>query len=132
VSWSYVDTSALVKLLVDEDETEALTSALGATTAISSVLAVIELTAVARRRRVTDGEARVDSIVAGLRLAPLSDAVLHSAQAVGSHPPLRALDLLHLATARVLEEAGTRTLFAYDLEFVAAARAEGFTVLAPA
>lgn len=125
----YADTSSLVKFLVAEAESAALTRAIGAVLVTSSVLASVELRAVVRRRGIPDGESLATEILRSLRLLPLSDEVFRSAHELPSRPPLKALDALHLATLRGL---GPRaTLVAYDRELCDAARAEGFTVISP-
>lgn len=129
---AYVDTSALVKLLVLEPESSVLRSHLQQISAVTSVIATLELTAVARRQRIAGGEALVEAIVRRLRLVPLSAAIVAAARHEPTAPPLRALDLLHLATARALRrELGPLPVIAYDLELQEAARADSFAVLAP-
>lgn len=92
---------------------------------------MVEPTAVARRRGTPTENA------GSTRSSPrcgysLSSAVLRSARATPSRPPLRALHLLHLATARQLRgESGLDTLIAYDRELCDAAEAEDFTALVP-
>lgn len=128
----YVDTSALVKLLVDEVETEVLREALAGTTAVSSVLAALELTAVVRRRGLEGGEALAEQILRRVRLIALSPTIIEDARTTPSAPPLRALDLLHLATARAVRTAaGIETLIAYDHELRQAAAHERFAVVTP-
>ncbi len=128
---TYVDTSALAKLLVDEAESEAVRRALQSAPVVSSVLAAVELATVARRLKIAQGAAAVDGIVRRTRLLPLSRSVLRRARGMDL-PPLRTLELLHLLTARVAREALDVTTFvAYDRELLDAAQAEGFTVSSP-
>lgn len=130
---AYVDTSALAKLVIEEAESSSLRSALRATQSVTSVLAAVELSATVRRRDIEGGEALAGSAVGRLILLPLSETILESAR--GSHglPALRALDLLHLLTARVARQAlAATTLIAYDHELLEAARVDGFTTLSPA
>jgi len=130
---AYVDTSALAKLLVEEAESNSLRRVLVGMTPVSSVLAAVELTTVARRRQIPGGHELAAGLARNLRMLPVSEAILREARSPAGVPGLRTLDLLHLLTARVARDAmGTTTLIAYDPELVAAARAEGFTVLAPA
>jgi predicted nucleic acid-binding protein len=132
LSVAYVDTSALVKLLVEEPESAAVRAALGATRPVTSVLATVELSAAVRRRRVEGGEALAAEIAVRLTLLPLSDSILETARGDGRLPALRALDLLHLLTARAARQALAATTFiAYDAELLDAAGAEGFATLSP-
>lgn len=129
---AYLDTSALMKLLVDEPESAAMRSALPSWTAVGSVLVAIELATVARRRRLPDRARRVAELLRPMRTLGLTDAVV---QAAGrpEQPPLRTLDLLHLLTARAARDAlGLTTFVAYDRELCDAAAADGFEVLSPA
>lgn len=129
---TYVDTSALAKLLVEEDESEPLRLALSAIKTVSSVLAGVELAAVARRQHIPGGLALATSVLERVRLLPLTDTVLRSARSAADAPPLRALDLLHLLTARSARDAlGATTLIAYDRDLLDAASVEGFAVSAP-
>lgn len=130
---AYVDTSALAKLLVEEAESASLRRVLVGIIPVTSVLAAVELTAVARRRQIPGGHELAAGLAGDLRLLPVSEAILRQASSPVGVPSLRTLDLLHLLTARAARDAmGATTLIAYDQELVAAARAEAFTVLAPA
>lgn len=125
---SYLDASALVKLIVPEPESAALAEALDSEERlVASELLAVEAACVGRRRGVP--AARVRAVIAGVGLIPLSPAVLRRAAEPFSRP-LRALDAIHLATMVEVDEA--RVLFAYDAELSEAARHEGLEVLAPA
>jgi predicted nucleic acid-binding protein len=127
----YLDTSALVKLLVEEPESAALLAflehhALRAT----SVVAEVEVLRAVRR---LDGggaiERRAVEILGGLHLVELDKTVRQLAAALPS-PALRSLDAIHLASALVLGESLHR-LLAYDERLLQAARAAGLEVAAP-
>lgn len=126
----YLDASAIVKLVVDESETIALRTALrGRPQRVSSALALVEVHLAADRRMPSPPRGRVDTILAGLALLPIDQAVLEEAARLG---PLgvRALDAIHLATARSLGE-DLEAFVAYDQRLLAAAQACGLQIEQP-
>ena len=128
---AYLDTSALVKLVIREAESEALRRALRQwPRRVSSELAVVELLRVARRQpdpvRV---EANALRILAGLFLHPISRATLLRAACI-EPSGLRSLDAMHLASALELDPA-IATFVAYDVRLQQAATTVGLHVHAP-
>lgn len=126
----YLDSSALVKLVVPESETKALRDLLRFwPERVSSVLARVEVERVARR---IGGGAirRARSVLSRLALVELDEAVVREAAAL---PPseLRTLDAIHLATALSLAE-DLGALCAYDERLGDASRAAGVEMVAPA
>lgn len=110
----YLDTSALVKLVVEEAESAALARWLDDRpddVLCSSVVSRIELLRAARRRGASTVPAAV-SLLAELALVALDPAVLELATELGP-PGLRTLDALHLASAATLGPDLTRFV-AYD------------------
>jgi uncharacterized protein len=126
---AYLDTSAYVKLVLDEPERPALARALRACPAhISSVLLRVE----AERACARYGPAWVERAQAGFRgvsFLPLDEAIVGSAAALRP-AELRTLDAIHLATALSV---GPRRclLFSYDDRLCAAAAAAGMPVERP-
>jgi uncharacterized protein len=126
----YCDSSALVKLVAVEPESQALQEALGAwPTRVSSVLTAIEVPRVARRGGASAAIARAEDIVSRLDLIDL-DLDIRRAAAGLDPPELRSLDAIHLATALSLGD-DLGAFLAYDARLVRAARASGLTVLSP-
>jgi predicted nucleic acid-binding protein len=126
----YLDASAIVKLVVDEAETFALRTALrGWPQRVSSALALVEVHLAADRRIPRPPRGRVDTILAGLALLPIDQAILEEATRLG---PLgvRALDAIHLSTAQSLGE-DLEAFIAYDQRLLAAADASGLRVEQP-
>lgn len=126
----YVDTSALVKLVVAEAETAALRTWIGAETRelVSSDLARTELLRAVRRAagdRVVQARAVLDSVT----LVTVRTATFESA---GQLDPatLRTLDALHIASALELGD-DLRGLVTYDERLGDAAESHGITVVAP-
>ncbi len=127
----YLDSSALLKLLFEEEESAALQSWLSeraATGAVSSELARVEVVRASRRLdQAVVPAAR--TLLAQLDLVPLRAAVLDRAAEAGE-PLLRTLDALHLASALSLG-AGLSAFCAYDSRLAAAAEAAGLPLARP-
>ena len=101
----YLDSSALVKLVVAEPETSALMEFLKQWPhRVSSVLARVEvLRAVKRMGARPAVRRRAARVLARLALVRIDDPVLAMA-ARFAPPELRTLDAIHLATARSLDD----------------------------
>jgi uncharacterized protein len=129
VSATYVDSSALVKLVVREAESDALRRYLDAAGPLaSSILATIEVARAVDRVAPGSAEA-VAAVVDGLAIIGLDDRIAARAAALGPST-LRTLDAIHLATA--MELGAELTAFvSYDERLSAAARELGMAVVAP-
>jgi len=126
-SLTYADTSALVKLIVDEPESRALRDALGSTgNLIAADTAEVELARAAAR---VGGEApgRIEHVLAGLTLVP-ADAAIRAVAARLRPASLGTLDAIHLATALAVD---AEAILVYDRCLADAAAAHVLTVLAP-
>ncbi|WP_028045355.1 type II toxin-antitoxin system VapC family toxin [Cellulomonas sp. URHE0023] len=132
----YLDTSALVKLVVDEPGSD-LVAALwdGADLVVTSRLADAEVRAVlaaGRRagRLVDEGGATAewDRLWPGLHVLELAPAVTAAAAVLVGKHPLRAADALHLASAIELRSPDL-VVAVWDEHLAAAARAEGLRVV---
>ena len=125
---SYVDSSALAKLVVAEPETSALRRHLRSRRMASSELAVVELARVEK----TAGPAQVPratarGVLAEVDLVSLSRELLERAAELTSRR-VRSLDAIHLATALAVEP---EELVAYDRRLLDAAAEAGLTVASP-
>jgi len=128
----YLDSSALLKLLFKEPESEALSSWLSARADVpklTSQVSVIEVVRVCRRVD-ADVEPAARRLLAGLDLVPISTAVVEWASHVGS-TSLRSLDAIQLATALTLA-ADLLAVIAYDRRLLEAAESERLPVASPA
>lgn len=129
----YLDTSALVKLIRIEPESEALGEWLDERTEspwVTSVLSEVELTR-AIRAAAPEGLAAVPAVLARLDRFEF-DAVVRSTAAAYVDPALRSLDAIHLATAQIAAATAPLTaMVTYDGRLGAAAHALGITVAAP-
>jgi predicted nucleic acid-binding protein len=126
---TYLDSSAIVKLVVREPESTALRRYLrGKRPLVSSALARTE---VARALLPFGREAveRGDDVLSRLDLVRVNDRVLTAAGAL-SPPELRSLDAIHLATAQQLGSDLVR-ICTYDDRMALAAKDLGWTVVAP-
>lgn len=126
----YLDSSAIVKLVVVEPESRALSRYLDDhPSRVSSSLARVEVVRAVRAH----GEAavaRARQLLARLSLVRLDDVLLDAAAALdGSR--LRSLDAIHLAAARALGE-GLVAVVTYDRRMADAARSLGLASSAPA
>jgi predicted nucleic acid-binding protein len=127
----YLDSSAIVKFVLAEPETEALVEFLtGWPERISSVLARVEVLRAVRRAGVRETVyRRAESVVVRIGLVGIDAAVLRLAEDL-EPPELRTPDAIHLATAlSVGEELGG--LISYDARLSRAATSSGISVLSP-
>lgn len=128
----YVDTSALVKLVVHESETAALRRLLVSRPdeqLVTSALSRSELVRAARRA-VPEAMIRARTVLRGVRPVAVTPAVLDDAAEL-EPAALRSLDAIHLASARQLG-ADLAGLVTYDRRMAAAAERHGLPLLAPA
>lgn len=128
----YLDSSALVKLIVNEPESAALNRWLADQpnlVRVSSTLIRVEVPRAAWR---ADPAALPDSyrMIRQITEVELSDEVL--SRAAGVRPPaLRAFDAIHLASAFTLRRELT-AFVAYDKRLLTAAREAGLPTASPA
>jgi uncharacterized protein len=129
----YLDTSALVKLIRMEIESDALDDWLDERTEIrwiTSVLAEVEL-ARAMRAVAPEGLSAVPGVLARLDRFDI-DPIIRSTAAAYPDPALCSLDAIHLATAQTAASIAPLTaLVTYDNRLSAAATALGMTIVAP-
>lgn len=131
----YADTSALVKLVREETESNALRAYFADADLISSELVLAELPR-AVRRAVADDPAlpldllldRAGELIDALALRPADRALLAGAGAL-AEPALRALDAIHVASAVGLGP--LEAFVTYDERQAAGARLAGLRTVAP-
>jgi predicted nucleic acid-binding protein len=125
----YLDSSAIVKLVVPEAETLALRELLRSwPERVSSVIAAVEVWRAARRVGPAAAR-RVDGVVSRIGLIELDDDVIQRASKL-KPPELRTLDAIHLATALSLGD-DLGALCSYDARLTSAAGALGLQMFAP-
>ena len=127
----YLDSSALLKLLVEEPESAALAAWLSAhadSPMVSSELAKVEVLRACRR--VSPGAVpAARRLLAQLDLIPLTSDLVDDAADIGEIS-LRSLDAIHLASALSIRS-DMSSFVAYDLRLGDAAVAVGLELLSP-
>lgn len=127
---TYLDSSAAVKLLFDEAESEALRRYLDGTVRwASSALLRPELVRAAKRLN-ADGIGFAYSLLGSVELRDVDDEVLDRAAEI-SPIVVRTLDAIHVATASLLGP-DLEALVTYDSRMTQAARLYGLPVASPA
>lgn len=131
----YVDASALVKLVRDEPESDALRAFLAEADLVSCELVLTEVPRAIRRAAASDPRLPLDTLLAragelidALALAALDRALLAAAGAL-VEPALRALDAIHVAAAASLSPLDA--FVSYDERQAAAARLTGLRTVTP-
>jgi predicted nucleic acid-binding protein len=128
----YVDTSALLKLVKDDEaEGPSLRAYLAAEPEprlVSSALLAVEARRGMLRVR-PDGLPKVDLLLADVAQISISDAVIESASRL-PEPLLRSLDAIHLATALMIRDE-VDIVLTYDVRLREAAEAHGLRTAAP-
>ncbi|QPL06318.1 MULTISPECIES: type II toxin-antitoxin system VapC family toxin [Actinomyces] len=127
MTW-YLDTSAALKLLVEETESAVLAQRIDEENAdlVSALLLETELRrAASRNRRLTQGA--VTEFLDGVSLYDMPRSLYTEAGLVGGGS-LRSLDALHLTAAI---RCGATSLLTYDKRLIDSARDMGVHVLAP-
>ncbi len=125
----YADSSALVKLVIEEPESQALAAHLvGRPRLACSRLAIVE---VHRATRLANDSpevaAAVERLLSSTMLLSIDDDLLEAARTLTSKT-LRSLDAIHLASALRIE---AEELLAYDRRLLAAASDLGFATTSP-
>jgi predicted nucleic acid-binding protein len=134
VALFYMDSSALVKLVLDEPESDALQSFLTDADLVSCELVLTEIPRAIRRATFDDRElldlliSRAQELLDGVALVALDRALLLVAGAL-AEPSLRALDAIHIAAA--IDLFPLDAMVTYDERQAAAARLTGIRTVSP-
>jgi predicted nucleic acid-binding protein len=126
---TYADASALVKLVVEEPESSAMTRwFVGSFRVLTSRVGIVEMRRAAARRS-HDADHR-EVVVRDVEVVDLTPAIAHVAATLGP-VTVRSLDAIHIATALAL---GTEldAFVTYDDRMAESARALGLPVVRPA
>lgn len=122
----YLDTSAAMKLISDERESDALRRYLDeGRPVVSSDLLETELRRIGVRYGID--QVLITAVLDGVTLTPLTRDQFREA-GLYPQPGLRSLDALHLAGALGIDAS---TMLTYDIRLAEAARAHGLEVVAP-
>lgn len=135
---TYIDTSTLLKLVIDEDGSDRAgaiwTSAdTVASVALIAVEARAALTAARRGRRITakqhtDARAELDALLADLHIVEPTEVLIAEAADLAEAEELRGYDAVHLAAALLV---GATVLSSADTDLCAAAERRGLHVANP-
>ena len=127
----YLDSSAILKLVLPEQQSAALKSALDRWPDwVSSELAAVEChRAVRRRGENASLQARVTHVLASCTLIRLDTALMRLAERIGP-PMIRSLDAIQLAAALSIGDYPA-AFITYDDRLAAAARSLKLSVLQP-
>lgn len=125
---TYLDSSAVVKLVVPEAESGVLALALRGRATVSSAVSRVEVTRAVARRRAPSSRSPAD-VLAVLTLLVVDDGVLSLAATLGP-PTLRTLDAIHLASALQLGS-DLDAFITYDTRQATAAATAGLPVGSP-
>lgn len=134
----YLDTSALMKLVVEEDESSALREELarwGDGRFVTSALTKVELPRAVSRAvppvLLGDRLHAVTELLEALYVLPLTDAIIVPAATMGP-PTLRSLDAIHVASA-LAARVGDRSavVCGYDRRLQDAAAQAGLMAISP-
>jgi predicted nucleic acid-binding protein len=127
----YLDTSALVKLVVQEPESSALEAYLReypADARFTSALARTELVRAVTRQQSIDSIAHARRVLARMNLVPLTNRLLDAAATMMKRE-LRTLDALHISAA--LTAPTLRAVVTYDNRMSQAVAEIGIAVATP-
>jgi predicted nucleic acid-binding protein len=125
VSWAYFDTSALIKRYVDEAGRRHVLQLLRRHQCVTSAVLPVEFRSALRRRAIDDSldTRRVPEIMKRFAadrefwaLVEVTGEVLQSAEKLVAKHPLRTLDAIHVASARLFAD----RLSMSELTFVSA------------
>lgn len=125
----YLDSSALVKVIVREEQSAALRAMMVGAMVVTSALSVVEVIRAVRRRDESHTLA-ARAALAHAALIPIDNAVLDQAGLLGPGT-LRSLDAIQLSSALLIRDE-LDAFVAYDDRLLDAASALGMPVASPA
>ena len=127
MAW-YCDSSALVKLIVEEDETRALLDVVRHRMLVTSELALTEAGR-AILRKAGPSRRPEAKVVQRIHMLPITTGALRRAATL-QPPALRTLDAIHIASALQLDD-DCDGIITYDRRMQEASRLAGLPVEAP-
>ena len=130
----YMDTSAIVKLLVQEENSKEILKAVDRKPVRSVSIAFVEVLSALARKSDLDDDERVSAVREFLASwhrfkAVPTDSILEVAGVLTRSHQLRGFDAIHLAAAMEFGPPSTISFAVYDLELARAARKEGFKLI---
>ncbi|HUW87194.1 MAG TPA: type II toxin-antitoxin system VapC family toxin [Candidatus Paceibacterota bacterium] len=128
MNW-YLDSSAILKLIFQEDESNALVRTITDQCVTSSISRIEVIRIVQRTNPGSLGFAREE--LSKLILVPISEAVIRIAESFAGLTTLRSLDAIHVASALLVQNS-IGGLITYDMTMARNARELGLVVQSPA
>lgn len=128
MNW-YLDSSAILKLIFQEDESNALFRTITDQCVTSSISRIEVIRIVQRTNPESLGFAREE--LSKLILVPISEAVIRIAESFAGMATLRSLDAIHVASALLVHNS-IEGLITYDSHMARNARELGLVVQSPA
>ena len=128
MNW-YLDSSAILKLIFQEDESNALGRAITDQCVTSSISRIEVIRIVQQTNPESLGFAREE--LSKLILLPISEAVIRIAESFAGMATLRSLDAIHVASALLVHNS-IEGLITYDSHMARNAREFGLVVQSPA
>ncbi|MBI3430509.1 MAG: type II toxin-antitoxin system VapC family toxin [Actinobacteria bacterium] len=128
MSW-YLDSSAILKLIFQENESGALVRAIRNQSATSSIsrIEVVRIVQRTNPESLSFAKAELSKLIS----VPISEAVINIAESFAGMATLRSLDAVHVASALLLGNS-IEGLITYDTQMARNARELGLVVHAPA
>jgi predicted nucleic acid-binding protein len=127
LNW-YLDSSAILKLIFQEDESNALVRTITDQCVTSSISRIEVIRIVQRTNPGSLGFAREE--LSKLILVPISEAVIRIAESFAGLATLRSLDAIHVASALLVQNS-IEGLVTYDMTMARNARELGLVVQSP-
>ena len=127
MTW-YLDSSAILKLIFQEDESAALARAIKDQCATSSISRIEVVRIVQRTNPESLSFAKAE--LSKLILVPISEAVIRIAESFTGLATLRSLDAIHVASALLVQNS-IDGLITFDLHMARNARELGLIVHSP-
>lgn len=127
MNW-YLDSSAILKLIFQEDESDALVRTITDQCATSSISRIEVIRIVQRTNPNSLSFAREE--LSKLILVPISEAVIRIAESFAGMATLRSFDAIHVASALLVQNS-IGGLITYDMAMARNARELGLVVQSP-
>lgn len=127
MNW-YLDSSAILKLIFQEDESNALVRTITDQCVTSSISRIEVIRIVQRTNPGSLGFAREE--LSKLILVPISEAVIRIAESFAGLTTLRSLDAIHVASVLLVQNS-IGGLITYDMTMARNARELGLVVQSP-
>jgi len=127
LTW-YLDSSAILKLIFQEDESAALVRSIKGQCATSSISRIEVVRIVQRANPESLNFAKTE--LSRLILIPISEVVIRIAESFAGLATLRSLDAIHVASALLIQNS-IDGLITYDLQMARNAQELGLVVHSP-